>query len=239
MKAHPVVAFLAKAYSERATGGWNGGAELNKPIGAITAQDHHYLVAAHTVKFYGTSVGHDVDEPLATVTGGGWKHGLVAASVMQYNGQSVGQHPDAPLNTVTTRDRYAVLEAGIAIEWSDIVAAKARRVYRFMRDEGYDGPWMDHENELVVIPKSGLVVYDIGMRMLVPRELFRANGFHDTYVIEFLKPNGKPLTKTEQVRLVGNSVCPDVAEALVRAALRIRRRIAVASPQLRLWPVAA
>lgn len=223
-KAQPVVAFLAKAYSERATGGWNGGAELDKPIGAITAQDHHYLVAAHTVKFYGTSTGHQLDEPLATVTGGGWKHGIVAASVMQYNGQSIGQHPASPLNTVTTKDRYAVLEAELAVEWNDIIAAKARRVYRFMRAEGYDGPWMDHEHELVVIPRSGLVVYDIGMRMLVPRELFRANGFHDSYVIEFRKVNGKLITKTEQVRLVGNSVCPDVAEALIRTALRIRRR---------------
>lgn len=64
-----------------------------------------------------------------------------------------------------------------------------------------------------------LVVYDIGMRMLVPRELFSANGFADTYVIDLIGPRGKPLTKTEQVRLVGNSVCPDVAEALVRAAI--------------------
>jgi DNA (cytosine-5)-methyltransferase 1 len=86
----------------------------------------------------------------------------------------------------------------------------------------------------------GLVVYDIGMRMLVPRELFRANGFHDSYIIELCKANGKPLTKTGQVRLVGNSVCPDVAEALVRAALRLRRRPEpIVSPQLRLWQAAA
>lgn len=50
----------------------------------------------------------------------------------------------------------------------------------------------------------------------------------DSYVIEFLKANGKMVTKTEQVRLVGNSVCPGIAEALIRAALamlpRSRRR---------------
>lgn len=211
IKTNPTVAFLAKAYSERPTGGWNGGARLDKPIDTITAQDHHHLVAAHTVKFYGTSTGHDVSEPLATVTGGGWKHGVVTAS----------------------------LEADAAPEWNDIIAAKARRVYKFMRAEGYDGPAMDHARKLVRIPGTELVVYDIGMRMLVPRELFRANGFGDDYVIDFLKSNGKRVTKTEQVRLVGNSVCPDVAEALVRAALALvrgsRKRRPEAPAQLAMW----
>jgi DNA (cytosine-5)-methyltransferase 1 len=40
IKTNPTVAFLAKAYSERPTGGWNGGARLDKPIDTITAQDH-------------------------------------------------------------------------------------------------------------------------------------------------------------------------------------------------------
>ena len=53
-------------------------------------------------------------------------------------------------------------------------------------------------------------------------ELFRAQGFSDDYVLHVICPNGKPLTKTELVRLAGNSVCPDVAEALWRAAMRMR-----------------
>lgn len=207
IKTAPVVAFFAKAYGERATGGWNGGTRLDKPTDAITAQDHHHLVVAHAVN-YGTSSAADCNEPLHTVTAGAEHHALAT---------------------------YA-----LAPEWNDIIAAKARRVYHFLVEERVDGPWMDHANQLVIVPALGLVVYDIGMRMLVPRELFRANGFHDTYVIELCKANGKPLTKTEQVRLVGNSVCPDVAEALVRAALRLRRRPEpIVSPQLRLWQVAA
>ena len=64
------------------------------------------------------------------------------------------------------------------------------------------------------------------MRMLAPRELFRAQGFGDDYEIvrgrdvdtglEIL------LTKTAQVRMCGNSVCPDVAQALVRANVAAR-----------------
>jgi DNA (cytosine-5)-methyltransferase 1 len=59
-------------------------------------------------------------------------------------------------------------------------------------------------------------IADIGMRMLTSRELFRAQGFPDSYVID-PECNGKPLTKTAQVRLAGNSVCRDVAYALVLA----------------------
>lgn len=252
IKTNPVVAFLAKAYSERPTGGWNGGSRLDKPIDTITAQDHRHLVAAHTVKFYGTSTGHNLSEPLATVTAGGEKHGLVAASLLRYHGErrpgeaARGQRLDAPISTLDAGNRFALLEAAAvaAPEWNENIARKARRVYRFMRAEGYDGPGMDHEHKLVRIPGTDVVVYDICMRMLSAREIFRANGFTDSYVIEFLKANGKPVTKTEQVRLAGNSVCPDVAEALIRAALamlpapRGRRRVEPPA-QLSIWQEAA
>jgi len=55
----------------------------------------------------------------------------------------------------------------------------------------------------------------MGMRMLTPRELFRAQGFPEEYVINPIY-KGKPLTRTAQVRCCGNSVCPPVARELVR-----------------------
>jgi DNA (cytosine-5)-methyltransferase 1 len=54
------------------------------------------------------------------------------------------------------------------------------------------------------------------MRMLQPRELYLAQGFRPGYVID-RGVDGRKLTKTEQVRMVGNSVSPPVAEALARA----------------------
>lgn len=59
------------------------------------------------------------------------------------------------------------------------------------------------------------IIVDIGLRMLQPRELFRAQGFSDDYVIEHA--GGRILTKTAQVRMCGNSVSPPIAAALVRA----------------------
>ena len=69
------------------------------------------------------------------------------------------------------------------------------------------------------------------MRMLSPRELFRAQGFPDSYIIDRgLKVEVRegwgpddgpaeivPITKTAQVRMCGNSVCPPLAQALVAA----------------------
>jgi DNA (cytosine-5)-methyltransferase 1 len=54
--------------------------------------------------------------------------------------------------------------------------------------------------------------------MLQPHELFAAQSFPDDYDI---RPNynGKPITKTQQTSLAGNSVCPVQAEALVAANL--------------------
>lgn len=55
-------------------------------------------------------------------------------------------------------------------------------------------------------------------RMLTPRELFRAQGFPDGYLIE-------GMTKEAQVRMAGNSVCPPMAAALVSANLQTEIQI--------------
>ncbi|ENV46208.1 hypothetical protein P255_02959 [Acinetobacter brisouii CIP 110357] len=63
-------------------------------------------------------------------------------------------------------------------------------------------------------------IVDIGMRMFQPVELFKAQGFPTTYIFSYgIDEHGNTikLTKTEQGRMVGNSVCPQLSEALVRA----------------------
>ena len=57
------------------------------------------------------------------------------------------------------------------------------------------------------------VIADIGLRMLQPHELLRAQfgRFAEGYDL-----SAAP-TKTAQVRLIGNSVCPEAAEAVIVA----------------------
>ena len=48
------------------------------------------------------------------------------------------------------------------------------------------------------------------------RELYRAQGFPESYAID-KGAAGEPITKTAQVRMCGNSVCPPLARAIVAA----------------------
>jgi DNA (cytosine-5)-methyltransferase 1 len=52
--------------------------------------------------------------------------------------------------------------------------------------------------------------------MLTPRELYRCQGFTDDYLIE-VQFRDRTLPRSTQVKLCGNSVCPNVSEAIVRA----------------------
>lgn len=149
-------------------------------------------VAAWLAQHNGGMVGHDLREPVSTITQSGSHQQLCTATLgertpvvrawlAKYYGTAVGQPLGEPMHTVTTRDHLGLVTA-----------------------EGYD-------------------IADIGMRMLVPRELYRAQGFADSYRIDPVL-DGRPLAKSEQVRLCGNSVCPPLAEALVRANVGARAR---------------
>jgi len=84
----------------------------------------------------------------------------------------------------------------------------------------------------VTIDDIEYIVADIGMRMLEPRELFRATGFYDDYQIAPIY-NGKPLTRTAQIRMCGNAVPPakERAEALAFLA-DVERRLRVRGERL-------
>jgi DNA (cytosine-5)-methyltransferase 1 len=70
-----------------------------------------------------------------------------------------------------------------------------------------------HRLGLVTIEGSDYQIVDIGMRMLEPDELLAAQfgRFAGSYDLAAAR------TKAAKVRLIGNSVCPEVAEAVVRA----------------------
>lgn len=208
-------AFLAKHYGDRPTGGWPGGSAADRPLDTVTIRDHHSLVAASLTKLYRTSTGADVRTPMPTVTGAGQHIGAVAAHLVRYNGDLPGAERvaglDDPIGTVDTSRRYG------------LVAAFLARYNGTSTGQPPDSPigTLDTTDRyaLVTVTVDGeeYVIVDIGMRMLTPRELFRAQGFADEYRIDPAGPDGKPLTKTAQIRMCGNSVCPPIAAAIVRA----------------------
>ena len=72
-------------------------------------------------------------------------------------------------------------------------------------------PMISHFDTYDLKPNTDDLVVDIGLRILSPRELARCQGFPDTYVLTG--------TKSNQVAKIGNSVPPQMVEALVRANL--------------------
>lgn len=182
--------------------------DIEAPLPTTTATGSQgAVVAAFLAKHYGGVVGHGVEQPIGTVTETD-HHSLVAAFLSQHNGRSVGGTVDGPAPTTTGRGHASLVAAFLA------------------RYHGTGGQWgaLDDPSPcvtareglaLVTVEIAGqtYVLTDIGMRMLQPRELARAQGFPDSYVLIG--------SKGDQVARIGNSVCPPVAAAIVRALMGV------------------
>lgn len=90
---------------------------------------------------------------------------------------------------------------------------RAQQALAFLRE--YCGEDCDG---LVTVDGITYRIVDIGMRMLQPHELYRAQGFPEWYIID-QDYRGKKYAKDKQVARCGNAVLPPFAEALVRANL--------------------
>jgi DNA (cytosine-5)-methyltransferase 1 len=176
------------------------------------------LAAVNLLRQFGTGVGSSVDEPARTVMADGQgKTQLAAAFLQKYYASDQNPELAEPLHTATTKARFGIAEAMIEIPpFGQEHHARARQVADLLRAHGL---WDQREFVTVEIAGITCVIVDLGMRMLTPRELFRAQGFPDGYVIDRM-PDGRAITKTEQVSKCGNSVCPPIAGALVKANFR-------------------
>ena len=164
------------------------------------------LVSAYLARHWGGMTGMGVDQPMPTITTTGSQDQPVTVELAQepdgrserviaflskYYGQGTGQSIAEPAHTLTTKERLALVT----------VMVKGQ-------------PW---------------VIVDIKMRMLTPRELYRCQGFSDDFIIDqgvsldddeqlglslWNEATTEPLTKAAQIRMVGNSVPPQMAEQL-------------------------
>ncbi len=184
------------------------------------------LCAVNLISYYGTGVGSDIANPARVITGED-RHGLSAAWLEQANTGMVGHHARSPVSTLvgkgcTQRVAEARLEAIGAPP-----GARRRAVIEFLW-EHFGAPteaeWADPlatrdgrlKFGLVVLDGVVFEIADIGLRMLFPRELFNAQGFPPSYIID-RDASGRPITGTQATLMAGNAVPPHTARALVRA----------------------
>lgn len=170
------------------------------------------FLAQHNSERNGVNPGRPAQEPMATVTASGAQQQVVAAHLMNMKGSARSDAPaDEPLWTQTAGGSHASL-----------IAPFLTKYYGQGDGAEVNGPLHTDTTKdrfgLVTVEIDGATyaIADIGMRMLTPRERFRAQGFPESYVID-RRVDGTPITQTVQGSCCGNSVCPPIAEALVAA----------------------
>lgn len=208
--------------------GDRSGYSLDEPARTVTGANRgeQAVVAAFFEQANGgfyDGDGRAADSPLSTICQSGANQRLVNAYLVKYYGnEKDGISLTEPMHTLPTKDRVALVEV---VQVPDTLTPEqmegARRCAAFMHEylpEHFKAP-----AEMVMV--GGYVLVDITLRMLQPPELKAAQGFDRDYIIDrglFVDPatgteEWRDINKTDQVRLIGNSVCPDEAEALVAA----------------------
>ncbi len=197
------------------------GQGLDEPLQTVTQSPGFSLVKAHLVAPFIQHMQHGGlgccgvmpgNEPLRTVTdypkGGGMA--LVTAYLAHFYGTMQDGDITKPLKTVTSKNHIGV------------VAAFLTKYYGKSNCQALDEPLATVTTAerfgLMVVQIKGepYVIADIGLRMLTPRELARAQGFPDGYKFDPVM-GGRPLSQKAQVAAIGNSVPPPFAHALVKA----------------------
>lgn len=185
---------------------------VDVPFNTLTSENHTHLVSAFLAKHFGGNYdgpGANLRDPVHTVTAVD-HHALCTSHLAKLRNNQYGQENRDPMPTLTAGGGH--------------VAEVRAFLIKYYSEGGQDQDCRDPMHTIPTKDRLGLItvageqyqIADIGMRMLEPHELYAAQGFPSTYVIAPVI-NGKPLPKYAQVRMCGNSVCPPLAAALVRA----------------------
>lgn len=150
----------------------------------------------------------ETETPLRTVTSSGGQ-ALVTGHMLKLRGTNVGSPMDEPLHTISAQGTHHAEVRAFMIKYygTDQDPQLGEPLHTVTTKDRFG---------LVTVKGQQYQIVDIGLRMLTPRELYRAQGFPENYQIE-RGGDGRVLTKTAQVRMCGNSVCPPMAKAYVAA----------------------
>lgn len=188
---------------------------VHEPLRTIVAAGvKQYLCTPILAKLYGGVTGHRVDEPLGTITTSyGAHYGLVSAFLTKFYKTGTGQSLRDPLHTITTSPGHFGLVSAFLVKYYGTGDAQA------VTDPLSTITTKDRFGLVtVMIGGEEYAISDICLRMLTPEELKRAQGFPEDYIIDTYH-DGTPVPKTQQVKMIGNSVVPLMAEKIVEANL--------------------
>lgn len=185
------------AFVEQANGGFNEtpGRDARAPMSTSTASgSQQRLVTAHLATLRQHSTGQDVREPVPTMTAGGEHHALVEYTLS----------PEAEAGAMRVA-AFLIRYYGQGGQLGDLREPMATSTTK-------------DRLALVTVWLCGTpyVIVDVQLRMLTPRELYNANGFPQTYIID-RGHDGRVFSKSTQVRMCGNAVPPPLGRAVIEA----------------------
>lgn len=190
---------------------------LQEPLGTLVNGQKHALVSAFLTKYFGDPlrqddgggkvVGKDMRDPMSTITVRD-HHAVIASTLVKLRGQCHSAPLNAPMPTVTARGNH--------------IGEVRAFLTAYYKNDGTGGQDLHdplrtittkHRLGLVTVHGVDYQIVDIGLRMLEPEELKRAQfgTFAHLYDLSIAK------TKKNKIRLLGNSVPPEPALKIVAA----------------------
>lgn len=196
------------------------GQNIGDPLHTVTAKDREAVLAANMAKFYGgnySGEGSKMSDPLHTVTAVD-HNALTATHMVKMKGTNLGGPMSEPVQTITAGGgHFGVVTTVVARAEPGAELGHWPKIRGLLNIHcGY--ALADDEVLLLELGGAWYFIADIGLRMLIPRELYCANGFPDDYIID-RDYTGREYPKFKQTARCGNAVPPPFAEALVRANL--------------------
>ncbi len=210
-----VTPFLAQYHSYEGDGA--RGQIIDRPILTIDTNPRYALTAVFISKYYGTGEGSNLKDSLHTVTTKD-RNALIEAHLCVLRNHMDCKDLKEPLPTITTSPGHFAEIRTVLTRISTDQDLRHWPEIREMLNKYCSYNIAGDEILLFEINGERYFISDIGMRMLVPRELFNANGFPGDYIID-RDSEGKSYPKSAQVARCGNAVPPPFAEALVRPNL--------------------
>ncbi|QOK96553.1 DNA cytosine methyltransferase [Ralstonia pseudosolanacearum] len=202
--------------------------DLREPLGTVVAGGiKHGLSTAFLAQANGgfnTTPGHDVRDPVSTITNTGSQQQLVTANLVTLRRNCAARAAEEPVATITAgAEHHSLVEYRLSREHEEGAlrcAAFLISYYGTDNMRGLDEPLATITTRdrlalvTVWIKGEAWVVVDIGLRMLTPRELYNCQGFPHGYIID-RGADGRVFSKSAQVKMVGNSVSPRPGKALI------------------------
>lgn len=248
--SNPILAPIVTSYHSAKSDNDVRASNLTDPLKTVTTENRHGLTGAllapiHITAGHGEGKGATqrrghgtkaITEPCNTITASGGGQSMATAYMMQANGgfnTTVGKALHDPVTTITTTGTQQQI---VTAHLGD-TEKQALQVAQFLinyygngdaRDKSLPMDTITTRDRLalvtVYIKGEPYYIVDITLRMLEPAELYKAQGFPDDYIITH-GHDGRQFTKSAQVRMVGNSVSPPPAIALIKANYQPYRRM--------------